>query len=212
MTTRFLFTLLFPVLLSGCEAPTEGQGCVVTGSEGCPCSDAGLCLGGLTCASNVCVDLGGMSTTGADTSASSNSSTSGNSSTSSTSSTSTTSTSSTTDPPTKPDLGDSGGGCTPGEYGCDCDCSNGVVCVCDAPFVCQSPEDICTIEECLEQYESCEWGAGYCCGEGQCLGLEEQDDFACVEPCLTDADCPVTCCVNTSFDELFCAPSIYYCP
>ena len=73
-------------------------------------------------------------------------------------------------------------------------------------------EDICTIEECLEQYESCEWGAGYCCGEGQCLGLEEQDDFACVEPCLTDADCPVTCCVKTSFEDLFCAPSNYYCP
>ena len=209
MSTRLLFTLLFPMLLPGCEAPTEGQGCPVTGAEGCPCSDAGLCLGDLSCASNVCVDLGAMSTTGADSSASSNSSTSGNSSTTSTSSTSTSSTSSTTAPPTKPDLG--GGGCSPGEYGCSCDCSDGVVCVCDSPFVCD-PIDGCVAEGCLEQYEPCQWGNDSCCDGGQCLGLEEQDDFACVKPCLTDADCPVTCCVNTSFDELFCAPSIYYCP
>lgn len=54
------------------------------------------------------------------------------------------------DPAAKPGLGDE---CVPGEYGCDCDCSNGVVCVCDAPFTCQSPEDFCTVEV-LQEDES----------------------------------------------------------
>ncbi len=221
MNTRFSI-LLLSLLAIGCKTDTEGVGsCSSPGSEGCACTVEGLCLSGLTCASDTCVDLGGMSTTGddSDSSTSSTSSTSDDSKGSDSSTTSTTDPSttdpstSTTDPtgdppPMKPDIG--GPGCTPGDYGCDCDCSSGLFCECDAPFVCQGAENICGLEECLAPYEECFGAIEDCCGEALCLGNLETEEFACVEPCTTDADCPVTCCV-AAVDEFFCAPSNYYC-
>ena len=223
MNTRLFSTLLFPLLLAGCKADTEGDGvCYMAGAEGCGCTAVGLCLGGLTCASNVCVDLGAMSTTGGDPSTSSTSGNTTDDSKGSDPSTTDPSTTGTTDPsttdpstttgeppPKKPDIG--GPGCTPGAYACDCDCSSGLFCECDAPFVCQGAENICGLEECLAPYEECFGAIEDCCGEAMCLGNLDTLEFACVEPCTTDADCPVTCCV-AAVDATYCAPSNYYCP
>lgn len=87
--------------------------------------------------------------------------------------------------------------CPPGELGCPCDdatCALGLGCL----------DNVCVEAECIPSdypcYDNQDGELGFCCGDQECLGHEDENLWMCSEPCSLHSECSSGCCI--SIEEL----------
>lgn len=95
------------------------------------------------------------------------------------------------------------GECRSGSLGCLCDsdlCTIGLVCV----------DGICIEPLCIENdypcYDNQDGSVGFCCGEYECIGYEDENFWTCSAPCSLHSECSTGCCiVIDGLDGLYCS-------